>query len=154
MFVRSRNTRQTDTRDRLIAATIALTPLLLPYYLDYDLLLLAIPAVLFAGERLTRGATARADRWTTRAWVALCVWLYANPASSGMMRLSLTAPLLAAVAAGLVTRALRPNPAAPEMGTGDKTTGDTTTGDTTDEAQLLAMARPDPVGPWPGAVRL
>ena len=39
-------------RDRLIAAAIAATPLLMPFYFDYDQLLLAIPAVLLAAEWL------------------------------------------------------------------------------------------------------
>jgi hypothetical protein len=39
---------------RLIAATIISMPLLMPYYMDYDLLLLAVPAALFAGEWLAR----------------------------------------------------------------------------------------------------
>ena len=33
-----------NRRDRIIAASIASTPLLIPYYLDYDLLLLAAVA--------------------------------------------------------------------------------------------------------------
>jgi len=101
-----RSPKSQQSRDGLIALTVAMTPLLLPYYLDYDLLLLAIPATLFAADRLGAREWARADRWTLRAWVALYLWLYANPASSGMMRLSATAPLLAAVTAGLVARAL------------------------------------------------
>jgi hypothetical protein len=40
---------------RLIAATIVSMPLLMPYYMDYDLLLLAVPAVLFAGDWLESG---------------------------------------------------------------------------------------------------
>jgi hypothetical protein len=105
--------KATLPRDRLIAATIAATPLLLPYYLDYDLLLLSVPAVLFAAEHLCAREWTRADRWTLRAWVGLYLWLYANPASSGMMRVSLTAPLLAAVTTGLVVRALRLNRVSP-----------------------------------------
>ncbi len=38
----------------LIAATVASTPLLMPFYFDYDQLLLAIPAVLFAAEWIRR----------------------------------------------------------------------------------------------------
>ena len=93
--------------DRLIAATIAATPLLLPYFMDYDLLLLAVPAVLMAREVLLEGGAAtltRADRWTTRAWVALYLWTYLNPGLSGTLRVSLTVPLLACVAAGLIAR--------------------------------------------------
>ncbi len=53
--------RATDPthRDRFIAATIAMMPLLMPYYMDYDLLLLAVPAVLLAAEAARAGAPAR-----------------------------------------------------------------------------------------------
>ena len=94
-------------RDRLIAVAIVCTPLLIPYYLDYDLLLLAVPATLFAGELVGEGAWSKSDRWTSRAWVALYAWCYLNPGLSGMMRVSLTVPLLAWVAAGLLARCFR-----------------------------------------------
>jgi hypothetical protein len=42
----------------LFAAAIVSMPLLMPYYMDYDLLLLAVPAVLFAREILGRSAAA------------------------------------------------------------------------------------------------
>jgi hypothetical protein len=45
-------------RDRIISITILTMPLLMPFYFDYDLLLLAVPAVL-AGAR---GDRARPDR--------------------------------------------------------------------------------------------
>src|SRR5437867_4958585 len=107
-FTVGRAARTTIPTDRLIAATIAASPLLIPYYLDYDLLLLSVPAVLFASEVMNRETWHWADRWTLRAWVGLYLWSYANPGVSGMMRLSLTVPLLAAVTAGLIARALRP----------------------------------------------
>ena len=93
-------------RNRLIAASIAGTPLLIPYFMDYDLLLLSVPAVLFASD-LTRqdaGRWSRADRWTVRAWVALYAWAYLNPGLSGVLGVSLSVPLLAAVAVGLAVR--------------------------------------------------
>ena len=106
-FVRS---RRAASPDRLIAATIAATPLLLPYFMDYDLLLLAVPAVLMAREALLQGGATTltvAQRWTTRAWVALYLWAYLNPGLSGTLRVSLTVPLLACVAAGLIARGMR-----------------------------------------------
>lgn len=108
-FFRARRARTIDPdspapRDRLIAASIACTPLLIPYCMDYDLLLLAVPAVLFATRVIRPGEMTRTDQWTLRAWVALYAWAYLNPGLSGMMHASLTVPLLTAVAAGLVTR--------------------------------------------------
>lgn len=105
VFFRSRRNR---SRDRLITASIACAPLLLPYYLDYDLLLLVVPAVLFAGDAIRTGNLSRAERWTLRAWVALYVWAYLNPGLSGILRVSLTVPLLACVSGGLLARCLRP----------------------------------------------
>jgi hypothetical protein len=107
-FFRSRSAAdRAFRRDRLIAAAIASTPLLIPYYLDYDLLLLGVAAVLFAGDVARHGEWTEADRWTMRAWVGLYAWSYLNPGLSGMMRVSLTVPLLAAVAGGLIARCIR-----------------------------------------------
>jgi alpha-1,2-mannosyltransferase len=100
-FLRARRTGQ---RDRIIAAAIAATPLLLPYFMDYDLLLLAVPAVLFANDVIRRGTMSRRDAWLLRAWVPLYLWAYLNPGLSGLLRVSLTVPLVAAVAAGLIAR--------------------------------------------------
>jgi hypothetical protein len=50
-----------EHRDRLIAATFLATPLLMPFYFDYDLLMLAVPAVLLANLQIRSqrtGATA------------------------------------------------------------------------------------------------
>ena len=59
-----RDVNPSVTRDRLIAATIAAMPLLMPFYFDYDLLLLAIPAVLVAanGPSFIRARPHSADR--------------------------------------------------------------------------------------------
>ena len=102
-FLRARR-MASPHRDRLIAASIACTPLLIPYFMDYDLLLLAVPAVLFAADVIRKGEWSRADCWTLRAWVALYAWAYLNPGLSGMLHVSLTVPLLAGVALGLVWR--------------------------------------------------
>ncbi|HZN69031.1 MAG TPA: hypothetical protein VFB66_27370, partial [Tepidisphaeraceae bacterium] len=80
--------------------------LLLPYFMDYDLLLLSVPAVLFAGDVMRRGLS-RTDRLTMYAWVAVYLWAYLNPGVSGMIRVSLTVPLLAAIAVALAARCMR-----------------------------------------------
>src|SRR4029453_13745 len=59
-YVRTRRARQ-PARDRLIAASITCTPLLIPYFMDYDLLLLAVPAVLLASDVMRSGDLTRAD---------------------------------------------------------------------------------------------
>jgi hypothetical protein len=40
--------------DRFVAASLACSPLLMPFYFDYDLLLLAVPATLIAAEAMRR----------------------------------------------------------------------------------------------------
>ena len=68
-------------RDRVIAATIAATPLLMPFYFDYDQLLLAVPAVLLAADMLRQRdpLLAKIDLWLLRIWPAHFVWLMVNP---------------------------------------------------------------------------
>jgi hypothetical protein len=100
------------SRSRLIAATIAATPLLMPFYFDYDLLLLAVPAVLLAAEILQRknvlaGPLPAADRWLLLAWPALYAWLMVNADVAEKTRVNLAVPLLAAVAGLSIARALR-----------------------------------------------
>jgi hypothetical protein len=91
--------RRAGNRDALISGAITSTPLLLPYFMDYDLLLLSVPAVLFANDVIRRGQLSRADRWMLRAWVALYLWAYLNPGLSSILHVSLTVPLLTSVAA-------------------------------------------------------
>jgi hypothetical protein len=94
------------TRDRLIAATITAMPLLMPFYFDYDLLLLAVPATLFARDRLLSDAPPTpADRWLTRTWIALYAWLLVNPGLARLTHFNLTVPLLTATALLLIRRA-------------------------------------------------
>jgi hypothetical protein len=93
-------------RDRLIAATIATMPLVMPFYFDYDLLLLAIPAVLVAarGHAFIAG---RGRRLLVGAGSALFVWMIINPDVAELTRVNGAVPLLGVVAGVLVGRALR-----------------------------------------------
>ena len=99
--------------DRLIAATLAATPLIMPFYFDYDLLLLAIPAVLTGRQiRLALLETPRlpsTDRWLVATWAALFVWAFANAGTGQHFRINLTVPLLCGVAILLIAR-LRATP--------------------------------------------
>jgi hypothetical protein len=97
-----------DASGRVVAAAVVCTPLLVPYYMDYDLLLLAVAAVLFAGDRASleedEGAT---KRWQIRAWVGLFAAITIGPAVASSTRLHPVVPLLAATAALTVRRCLR-----------------------------------------------
>ena len=97
-------------RDRLICATIAAMPLLMPFYFDYDLLLLAVPAVLVVGEVLLHDSMdelTRGDRWMIGAFVALFAWMMINPGIAGRTHVNLSVILATCVASLLVRRALR-----------------------------------------------
>ena len=95
-----RRGRDGASLERLTAATIALMPLMVPYFMDYDLLLLAVPATLLAAEwmRLTT-APARADWLLLWAWVGLFLTLYINPGVAGHTRFNLAVPATGFVAA-------------------------------------------------------
>jgi len=92
-------------RDRLIAATIITTPLLMPFYFDYDLLLLAVPAVLLAGELIRTQIITNADRWLIRTWIALGAWLIINPGLARITHVNVSTILLAALSVQAIYRA-------------------------------------------------
>lgn len=94
--------------DRFIAATICSMPLLMPYYMDYDLLLLAVPATLFAAEWMAspRSVT-RGDRFLLAAWIALFLEAYINPGLGAHLRLNLAVPLVGVVSGLSIARCFR-----------------------------------------------
>jgi hypothetical protein len=93
-------------RDRLIAATICCTPLLVPFYFDYDLLLLAVPAVLLAAERLAPVAKSDwTDQWSVRTFCVLAFVLMFNIAISKATGINFAALLLLIEALLLLRRA-------------------------------------------------
>jgi hypothetical protein len=92
-------------RDRLISATIVTSPLLMPFYFDYDLLLLAMPAVILAAEFIRREALTTPDRWLIRTWIALGAWLLINPGLARMSHVNVSTILLACLSVQLIVRA-------------------------------------------------
>ena len=99
--------RRPVIQDRLLAAVIVAMPLLMPFYFDYDLLLLAVPAALYAAERLGRGPAA-ADPWITRLFVALFLWLPLNAPVCRLTGVNGAVLLLSGLAALTIRRALEP----------------------------------------------
>jgi hypothetical protein len=96
-------------RDRLITATITAMPLLMPFYFDYDLLLLAVPLTLYAIERIAHPEIARpSDSRFTLAWTLLFMWLYFNPAIALHTHISGTVILLTATTIIAIHRARQP----------------------------------------------
>jgi hypothetical protein len=98
--------------DTLIAAVIAAMPLLMPFYFDYDLLLISVAAVLYAHTRLRPAAQPLPiDRWLTRAWIALYLWLMVNSTVARLTHVNGTVLILAGVAILLARRAALAQPA-------------------------------------------
>lgn len=98
------------SRDRLIGATIVCMPLLMPFYFDYDLLLLSVPAVLLAGEVLARAPGAPMDRFQRLligVWIALYVWLMVNPPIAGASGVNVTVVFLSTIAVLSIVRAAK-----------------------------------------------
>jgi hypothetical protein len=101
--------RKSESRDRMIAAVIASAPLIMPYYLDYDLLLLTVPAVLLACEMIDRSTAQlmpRRDAWLIRLWAAFYALLLINPGLTATIHVNLSVPLLAAIAGLSILRAI------------------------------------------------
>ncbi len=103
-------------RDRLIAATICCAPLLMPFYFDYDLLLLAIPATLLAAEELARPADQRQSKWLGRAWIVLYAWMLINPGVAKSTNVNVTVVLLSGIAVMMIHRATRQMPQTMQAG--------------------------------------
>jgi hypothetical protein len=101
-------TAKAPNLDRFIIATICAMPLLMPYYMDYDLLLLAAPAALFAVEWINRPASiTRSDRCLFAAWIALFLETFGNPGLGAHLGLNLAVPLIGVVSALSIRRCFR-----------------------------------------------
>jgi hypothetical protein len=62
----------------------------MPFYFDYDLLLLAVPATLYAANRMEQAG----DRWAVALWVALALSLFVNPYLATATRINVATLLL------------------------------------------------------------
>jgi hypothetical protein len=103
-----RESRDAKSRDRLIAAAIASMPVLMPYYMDYDLLLLAIPPVLLAAEWIRDPAGIRTiDRVLLFAWVVFGIESHFNPGIAGNSRFNPAVPILCCISLLHIARCLK-----------------------------------------------
>ncbi len=103
-----RKERTPAQTDRLIAATVCSMPLLMPFYFDYDMLLMAIPATLLARGITMQGRDRKfwADRWVVRCWGMLFIATMVNAGTAKLTHVNLTVPALSAVAACMIARAI------------------------------------------------
>jgi hypothetical protein len=102
---RREQTDAADGRDRLIAATFASMPLLMPFYFDYDLLLLAIPATLFGAQMWRDGFRTRVDHAILWAWAILFLSMIVNPVVGKHAHVNLNVPVLCVLSVLLIRRA-------------------------------------------------
>ena len=96
--------RKTILPDSIIAATIVTMPLLMPFYFDYDLLLISVAAVLYARE-YNQHPYKPLDKWIIRNWAVLYLWMLINPGISAQTHFNLNVPLLFSLAMMLIKRA-------------------------------------------------
>jgi hypothetical protein len=79
----------------------------MPFYFDYDLLLLAVPGVLIASEAIRTVERSRADKWLARTFGIMFIWTMLNPALTKMSHVNGTVILLSLLCLQLTTRAAR-----------------------------------------------
>jgi hypothetical protein len=104
-FAVVRTMLEKSSRDRLIAATIVAMPLLMPFYFDYDLLLMSVAAVVVAADRMESSRTSNLDRSILAGWVVLFLWMFANPFVAGRTHVNGTVLVLSALATMLIAKA-------------------------------------------------
>ena len=92
LFIQWRQSRENeneDARESFLITAMTAMPLLLPYFLDYDLLLLAVPATLYA-----RRFISNPPHLGSASWTALYVCLLINPGLGRLTHVNLAVPLL------------------------------------------------------------
>jgi hypothetical protein len=110
LVVAWRKTRRTGERELFIAALLLAMPLVMPFYFDYDLLLVAVAAVLCARAGRT------CEPAVLYAWVALFFWTMVNATVARYTGVNGTVLILCTLHALLVRRIVRgPVEAAAEL---------------------------------------
>jgi hypothetical protein len=117
-----RATPRPGALDRFIAAALVCSPLLMPFYFDYDLLLLAIPATLIAADALR---TPLVDRRVVLTFAALYIVSFVAIPIANATNMQPTTIVLTLLAGQLVAGAMKVKAdvahtnATPEMGSAD-----------------------------------
>ncbi len=91
--------------DRVIAAALAAAPLLMPFYFDYDLVLLAVPATVAAADAIRTGPS----RPMLRAWMMVFIVIYFSVPLADHSRIISSVIALSALSVILVRRAVVPS---------------------------------------------
>lgn len=110
------NRNLASRRDRLIAATIIAMPLLMPFYFDYDLLLITVGVVVYAVDCQRDAASGlplnAEDRWLIRIFgvtylLLIIMYLLVGLEHTLRWRIHPVVPLLTAATVMLIRRGLR-----------------------------------------------
>jgi Glycosyltransferase family 87 len=96
---RSREHVEEGQTDSFLIVALTAMPLLLPYFLDYDLLLLAVPAVLYARRNI-----AAPVRLGTVMWTALYICLLVNPGVGRLTHMNLAVPFLCMTVGAMIVQ--------------------------------------------------
>ncbi len=103
--------RDSLPRDWFIASAIVAMPLLMPFYFDYDLLLVSVAAVLSAktvfAETASTSGQAPSHRPLFWAWCGLYAWIIVNSSVARLTGVNGTVLLLGAIEAMLIGRTIR-----------------------------------------------
>jgi hypothetical protein len=100
---KNRETLRPGALDRFIAAALVCSPLLMPFYFDYDLLLLAVPAALVAADLIREASP---DKRVLRTFCGLYIVSFAAIPISGATNIQPTTIVLTLLAGQLVMRAM------------------------------------------------
>jgi hypothetical protein len=95
-------------RDRLISTTLIAMPLLMPFYFDYDLLLLSIGIAVYVADRERDGIPEHSANWEDRWLVRVFILFYVGLEFTLRSRIHPIVPLLSFATVLLIRRGLRP----------------------------------------------
>jgi hypothetical protein len=99
-----RGRRDPPRADRILAAAIAAMPLTMPYFMDYDLTLLSVAAVLCAADAIRHGG----DRAILFAWIGLYIAMELNPTITSLTPIIPAVPALTVLSILLIRKAMQP----------------------------------------------
>lgn len=102
----ARGDDRVSTARRWLAVAIACVPLVMPYHMDYDLLLQVAGATLLAADVLHRGHFDETDKAIAWTWVGLWAWQLFQPPTAGTWTVNVTVVLIATIAV-MMTRGVR-----------------------------------------------
>jgi hypothetical protein len=93
---------------RWLTSAVFTMPLVMPYYMDYDLLLLAVPLTLVAADVIDAGGLNASHRWLILSCLGLTVALPFEPAAGQVLGVNVVTIAMGAVSFVLLRRVVPP----------------------------------------------